>query len=87
MATPSFRSAAVKEAVVGSFARRDAAPGGNPERVIDIDDIRRRYPRAKGFLDERSRRLFAANEAMAQGYGGVTATAAATGLARSTITQ
>jgi len=53
--------------------------------VIDIDDIRSRYRQAAEFLDERGRRLFAANEAVAQGYGGVTATAAATGLARSTI--
>jgi hypothetical protein len=53
--------------------------------VIDIDDIRCRYRQAAGFLDERGRRLFAANEALAQGYGGVTATATATGLARSTI--
>ncbi len=55
--------------------------------MIDLDDIRRRYRHAKGFLDERGRRLFAVNEAMAQGYGGVTATAAATGLARSTINR
>ena len=53
--------------------------------MIDIDDIRLRYRQAAEFLDERGRRLFAANEALAQGYGGVTATAAATGLARSTI--
>ena len=53
--------------------------------MIDIDDIRSRYRQAAEFLDERGRRLFAANEALAQGYGGVTATAAATGLARSTI--
>jgi len=53
--------------------------------VIDVDDIRSRWQQAEKFLDERGRRLFAANEAMAQGRGGVTATAAATGLARSTI--
>jgi hypothetical protein len=53
--------------------------------VIDVDDIRWRRQQAEKFLDERGRRLFAANEAMAQGRGGVTATAAATGLARSTI--
>jgi hypothetical protein len=53
--------------------------------VIDVDDIRARYGRAVKFLDERGRRLFAANEALASGYGGVTATGAATGLARSTI--
>jgi len=55
--------------------------------VIDIDDIRLRWRQAEQFLDERGRRLFAANEAMAQEHGGVTATAVATGLARSTITR
>ena len=55
--------------------------------MIDVDDIRQRWQQAAKFLDERRPRLFAANEAMAQGYGGVTATAAATGLARSTINR
>jgi hypothetical protein len=53
--------------------------------VTDIDDIRMRYEQAAKFLDERGRRLFAANEALAVGYGGVSAASAATGLARSTI--
>jgi hypothetical protein len=53
--------------------------------VIDIADIRGRWRKAVTFLDERGRRLFAANEALAQGHGGVTATSIATGLARSTI--
>jgi hypothetical protein len=53
--------------------------------VIEVDDIRARFRQAAKFLDERGRRLFAANEALAIGYGGVTAAAAATGLARSTI--
>ncbi len=53
--------------------------------MIDIADIRARWQKAAAFLDERARRLFAANEALAQGPGGVTATASATGLARSTI--
>src|SRR5918912_1828563 len=44
-----------------------------------------RYRRAVPFLDERGRRLFAANEALAVGYGGVTAVSLATGIARSTI--
>jgi hypothetical protein len=44
-----------------------------------------RYQQAAEFLDERSRRLFATNEALALGYGGVTATSIATGLARGTI--
>ena len=55
--------------------------------MIEVDDIRARYRQAAKFLDERGRRLFAANEALAIGYGGVTAAAAATGLARSTIRQ
>ena len=55
--------------------------------MIDIDDIRSRYELLEEFLGERGRRLFAANEALAQGYGGVSATAQATGLARSTINR
>ena len=39
------------------------------------------------FLDERGRRLFAASEALSLGHGGVTATATATGMARSTINR
>ena len=55
--------------------------------MIDIDDIRSRWKLAARFLDERGRRLFAANESLALGLGGVTATARATGLARSTINR
>ena len=55
--------------------------------MIDIDDIRSRYQLLEVFLGERGRRLFEANEALAQGYGGVSATARATGLARSTINR
>ena len=39
------------------------------------------------FLDERGRRLFVAGEALSLGHGGVTAAAAATGMARSTINR
>jgi hypothetical protein len=56
-------------------------------QVIDVDDIRLRYRRAAGFLDECGRRPVAANEALAHGHGGVSATARATGLARSTINR
>jgi hypothetical protein len=56
-----------------------------PLRVIDIADIRGRWRKAVTFLDERGRRLFASNEALALGHGGVTATSIATGLARSAI--
>ena len=55
--------------------------------MIDVVDLRRRWRQAGSFLDERGRRLFAANEALAQGHGGVTATSIATGLARSTINR
>jgi hypothetical protein len=47
--------------------------------VIEIADIRRRWRQTASFLDERARRLFAANEALAQGHGGVTATSNALG--------
>jgi hypothetical protein len=55
--------------------------------MVDLDDIRSRYQHGKNFLDERGRRLFAANEALTHGYGGVTATSAATGIARSTVAR
>jgi hypothetical protein len=55
--------------------------------MIDVADLRSRYQRAAGFLDERGRRLFAANEVLASGRGGVSAAAVATGVARSTINR
>jgi hypothetical protein len=55
--------------------------------VIDVDDIQLGWQQTAPLLDERDRRLFAANEAMALGYGGVMAVSAATGLARSTINR
>lgn len=47
--------------------------------------IRRRYARMRGALNERARRLFAATEALAIGWGGVAIVARATGIAPSTI--
>jgi hypothetical protein len=55
--------------------------------VINLEEVQSRWQLAAPFLDERARRLFAANEALALGFGGVTATALATGLARSTINR
>ena len=55
--------------------------------VIDVEALRTHYRRIAGFLDERERRLFAANEALALGRGGVTAVSAASGIARSTINR
>jgi DNA invertase Pin-like site-specific DNA recombinase len=53
--------------------------------VIDIEAIKSRFEALSPHLSERARRLFAASEAHAAGRGGVTAVAAATGVARSTI--
>ena len=47
--------------------------------------IRVKFDRVKDSLDERTRRLWAANEAAALGHGGVAAVARATGVARRTI--
>jgi hypothetical protein len=67
--------------------RCDAWTESYPGLVIDVDDIRMRWQQVAVHLDERGRRLFAANEALAWHYGGVTATAEATGLARRTINR
>src|SRR5258707_812474 len=53
--------------------------------VIDIDPIRERFSAVAPFLDERGRRLVAAAEAFAAGWGGIAAVATATGIAPSTI--
>ena len=51
------------------------------------DGIRQRFTLLEGLLDERTRRLVAAAEALTLGWGGVTAVARATGLSRPTIQQ
>ena len=53
--------------------------------MIDETAIRQRYDLVRAQLDERGRRLFAAAEVRASGYGGLAAVSRATGLARSTI--
>src|SRR6202045_3754860 len=50
-----------------------------------IESIRERFSAVAPFLDERGRRLVAATEAFAAGYGGIAAVAIATGVAPSTI--
>jgi hypothetical protein len=50
--------------------------------VIDVEPIRERFSTLAPFLDERGRRLVAAAEAFAAGYGGIAAVAQATGMAR-----
>jgi transposase len=53
--------------------------------MIDVDAIRQRFSAVAPFLDERGRRVVAAAEAAAAGYGGIAAVSAATGIAASTI--
>ena len=53
--------------------------------MIDIEAIRARFSQLSAHLDERGRRLLAASEARAAGYGGIAAVSRATGLAASTI--
>src|SRR5579871_1274718 len=50
-----------------------------------LEQVRARYVRVAGTLDERGRRAVAASEALALGWGGVTTVAQATGLSRATI--
>jgi Rhodopirellula transposase DDE domain len=51
------------------------------------DDIRARYERLEPAMDERLRRLWAANEAAALPYGGIAAVERATGISRTTIRE
>jgi len=53
--------------------------------MIDPHPIRKRFTSLSPHLSERERRLFAATEAHAAGYGGIAAVSAATGVAVSTI--
>ena len=53
--------------------------------MIDISTIRDRFASLSPHLGERERRLLAASEARAAGYGGIAAVARATGIAASTI--
>jgi hypothetical protein len=53
--------------------------------MIDLTPIRDRFSALSPHLNERERRLFAATEAAAAGYGGIAAVSAATGIAVSTI--
>ena len=53
--------------------------------MVELELISRKYSALGPLLDERSRRVWAATEASAVGWGGVSAVATATGLARNTI--
>jgi hypothetical protein len=53
--------------------------------MIDRDGIRGRFEALSPYLGERERRLFAATEAKAAGFGGIAAVSEVTGIAVSTI--
>src|SRR5256712_12113985 len=53
--------------------------------VIDVEPIRERFLTVAPFLDERGRRLVAAAEAFAAGYGGVAAGGVGAGVVPRTI--
>ena len=53
--------------------------------MIDHAAIRLRYEALDPVLDERGRRRFAAAEALAAGWGGVTTVSRITGVARATV--
>src|SRR5438128_11166146 len=51
------------------------------------EEIKQRYERIAGELTERTRRLFAANEALSLGWGGISVVSRATGLSRQVISD
>ena len=53
--------------------------------MITEEEIKQRYERIMGELTERTRRLFAANEALSLGWGGISVVSRATGLSRQVI--
>src|SRR6266849_5375773 len=53
--------------------------------MFDVTKIRKKFVALRGALNERARRLWAASEARALGWGGITALATATGMSRNTI--
>lgn len=55
--------------------------------MIDREQIRKRFTAIAPHLDERARRLLAATEARAAGYGGIAAVSQASGVAPSTIAR
>jgi hypothetical protein len=54
---------------------------------MDRESVKKRFETFAPFLDERTRRLYAAVEATALGYGGISAVSAATGISRRAITE
>ena len=57
-----------------------------PDQTV-VESLRRKYAALRSAMDERTRRRWAAAEAMELGWGGITAVARATSLSRTTITE
>ena len=53
--------------------------------MISVSDLKRKFRPAWPHLDERTRRILAATEAMSLGYGGVSLVSRACGLSRKAI--
>jgi transposase len=54
---------------------------------VNLKTLRRKYAALRSVLTERSRRVWAASEAVAIGHGGIGVVEAATGISRSTISR
>jgi len=52
-----------------------------------LEELKNKYERIMHHLDERSKRLWCANEAIGIGWGGVSTVSKATGVSRTTITE
>jgi transposase len=55
--------------------------------MVQEEEIKQRYERIVGDLTERTRRLYAANEALSLGWGGISAVSRATGISRQVISD
>jgi hypothetical protein len=53
--------------------------------MCEVEQVRAKYARLRGVMDERVTRLWAATEAEALGYGGIAAVEKATGISKSRI--
>jgi DNA-binding phage protein len=57
------------------------------ELMVEIDAVKRRFERLLPAVDERMRRLIAAAESLAIGYGGISIVSRATGVSRRAIAR
>ncbi len=54
---------------------------------MQYEELQEKFIRIASYLDEKSKRLWCANEALTLGWGGVTLVSQATGMSRATITK